>query len=373
MNYDANYVYQMFEKYFDTDRATVDSYLKSTTPGNKIDKERLQAILKGVEKSLDVFCDKTSADRKHKVADKLLKKLNYDSFFQYESYYGTISRLETVYNYTTSKNINVYQIIGSTMLVEANLMVERKGESKKEITDAYEWAPRMIWNIYDSVKNIGFSDAELVDIFEHAKTIFSKGFSSSIDDLNKCVENEYFSFKIHGEKFNFLDRKAFMETVKSCQTILVYPAPKLKINIEYMIDKTLGKITDIEKGYVLDFQNQKMTDEQIAASFVKYAISQKASLLTSKVVRDKYDEQTIKSDDIDNFVDKNFAGYLKNGLKINTVSNIEDEEDERLDETELLAKYGNMFDDGLSDADRNAYYRIVGREDKIAEDDGLSK
>ncbi len=368
------YIFDMFEKCFDTDKKTVDDCLNQMRIINgksyTVDKCRLQAILKALEPSLSSFCFKTDNERKHKVASKLLGKLDYDAFYKGESYAKTRERLEEVYNYTTGKNINVYKIIGSTMLIEANMMVERKGESKKEITDAYEWAPRMVWNIYDAVSNIGFTDEETIDIFEHAKTIFSKGLSTSIDSFDGCVLDGYFTFKLNGEKYNFLDRKTFKQTIKNCQTILVYSADKVKINIEYMLNRTLREIAYLGKENHFEFKEEKLSDGQIAAKFVQNAIAQKASLLTAKVVRDEYDEKTIKSDDIDGYVNKNFVKFITKDLRIDVVNDKEDE-DEKLDETELFAKYGNNFGEGLSDADRNAYYRMVGREDKIAEDDTI--
>ncbi len=371
-NFNANYVYDMFERYFDTKKEVVEDYFNrmKIVDGKvvKIDKERLQAILKGLESSLSKFCDKTSNERKHKVAMKLLNKLNYDSFFSGESYAKTQSRLDEVYTYTSGKNINAYNIIGSTMLVEANLGVERNGYSKKEITGAYEWAPRMVWNIYDAVCNIGFTDEEAVQIFEKAKTIFSKGLSSSIDDFDSCVENEYFVYRFNGKKYyNVFDKEMFKETIKNCQTILVYPAEKIKTNFGYIINRTLRAEKDLQKNYNFAFEGEKISNEEIAVKFAKFAATKKASLLTCKIEEigessifrsediDKFavtkkaslltceieelgEISTFRSEDIDKFVDENIRDFISNDCKI--VLNAK-EEDYTLNETELLAKNGN--------------------------------
>ena len=360
-NFNANYVYNMFERYFDTKKEVVEDYFNrmKIVDGKvvKIDKERLQAILKGLESSLSKFCDKTSNERKHKVAMKLLNKLNYDSFFSGESYAKTQNRLEEVYTYTSGKNINAYNIIGSTMLVEANLRVERNGYSKKEITDAYEWAPRMVWNIYDAVCNIGFTDEEVVQIFEKAKTIFSKGLSSSIDQLYDGVLNEYFVYRFNGKKYNVFNEKMFKETIKNCQTILIYPSVKIKTNFDYIINRTLSAEKDLQENYNFAFEGENLSNEEIAVKFARFAATKKASLLTCKI--EEIGESSIfRSDDIDKFVDENIRNFISSDCKI--VLNAKDEEN--LSDLEELYKYGNPGEDDMQKDDMKAMYELVGKQ-----------
>ncbi len=366
-NFNANYVYDMFERYFDTKKEVVEDYFNrmKIVDGKvlKIDKERLQAILKGLESSLSKFCDKTSNERKHKVAMKLLNKLNYDSFFSGESYAKTQNRLEEVYTYTSGKNINAYNIIGSTMLVEANLRVERNGYSKKEITDAYEWAPRMVWNIYDAVKNIGFSAEETAQIFEKAKTIFSKGLSTSIDQLYDGVLNEYFVYRFNGKKYNVFNEKMFKETIKNCQTILIYPSVKIKLNFDYIINKTLNAEKDLQEQNNFVYEGENLSNEEIAVKFAKFAVTKKASLLTCKIEQND-DMSVFKSDDIDKFVDENIRDFISNDCKI--VLNAKDEEN--LSDLEEFYKYGNPGEDDMIKDDMKAMYELVGKQtDEVEE------
>ena len=62
------YIFDMFEKYFDTDKKTVDDCLNQMRIINgksyTVDKCRLQAILKALEPSLSSFCFKTDNERK---------------------------------------------------------------------------------------------------------------------------------------------------------------------------------------------------------------------------------------------------------------------------------------------------------------------
>lgn len=364
--YDEKYVFNFFEKYLNVNSEIVENALSKQKIENKkpvycVDKKRIQAILKAIDSSCEKFCDVTDNKRKTIVADKLLNNLDYNAFYKKETYAETESRLKEVFDYTSKKDINVYNLIGSTMLVESNLCVKRDNpNNKKEITDAYEWAPRMVWNIYDSVKNMGFSDDETISIFEKAKTIFSKGYSTNIDEFYSVVKHGYFVYKSGSRYYNVLNEKDFKNIVKTLSTILVDPASKVKTIVDCLVKMSENKLNVLQANY--DFEYDNYLDGDLVFGFVKGAIVAKPGLLKSKVSKDD-DGLSVnyKSEEIKQYVDSKFEGYIKS-LGISLV-----DERDRMSDEEEFEKYG--------DGERKRYnleHGIQEDRERYEDDGGLS-
>ena len=121
---DMNYhdIVDFAKKYFLMEESDVRQALinKITSTG---DRYRLVAILGALKPSFELFVNETEDDLKRKIGRVIFSKLNYKNFDANETSIGTRKRLFSLFDATTKKGINPYEIVYVTVLTQGELFL----------------------------------------------------------------------------------------------------------------------------------------------------------------------------------------------------------------------------------------------------------
>ncbi len=162
-------VVEFAKKYFLMEESDVAETIKTKLTFGT-DKYRLVAILGALEPWLDKYKDITEDDLKRKIGRVIFKKLNYSSFNEFESPSATRTRLYSLFEATTKKGINPYEILYVTVLTQGELFLNDYGyfDSDKARIGQFDI-------VFATLKNkLKLEDRKIVSMYERCSSLIYK-------------------------------------------------------------------------------------------------------------------------------------------------------------------------------------------------------
>lgn len=180
----ADQIVAVAEKYFLMNREDVLNviYNKLRTSRNV---ERMKGILAALSPQLEKYQNVTSDDLKRKVGRVIFKTLNFTTFSPDENPRQTYFRLKKLFEETTSKGINPYEICYVTVLNQSQLFLDNDGRHSdyKERVGSFLSVFDMIKDTLKEKKDGGYQpleDRKVVKLFERCSSLLSKATTDKV-------------------------------------------------------------------------------------------------------------------------------------------------------------------------------------------------
>ena len=179
-------IQEFFENYFQINKKEFDLKFDDRFLHNEYNLSMLKRILKVLSGHLEYFADKTPVENKRRAGFLLLKHDMHSFVDKNQS--EVMNRLRELFKATTEKNINIYNILYSTVLTDANLNSYFDGFSGEKIV-LYKSEQHNFRNIYRCLQDtLNLTDEETVRMFEKCTSLMSKSTTLKITNITSLVK-----------------------------------------------------------------------------------------------------------------------------------------------------------------------------------------
>ncbi len=279
-------IQEFFENYFQINKKEFDLKFDDRFLHNEYNLSMLKRILKVLSGHLEYFADKTPVENKRRAGFLLLKHDMHSFVDKNQS--EVMNRLRELFKATTEKNINIYNILYSTVLTDANLNSYFDGFSGEKIV-LYKSEQHNFRNIYRCLQDtLNLTDEETVRMFEKCTSLMSKSTTLKITNITSLVKRLIVwdkEVKIYKRLF---DSEEAFSILKANPSLLSSSESKIKNSFSFIASKV---------HYILLRQNVKDSDFLIEKQkFVKKLLTGNSSLLLIDTVKIKNGEWFVRND-----------------------------------------------------------------------------
>ena len=179
-------IYSIANELFSFSSAEVDEYINKYARTEK-EMQRLQGILQAVEPHCRKFYEQSDLKLRRKAGAVVFSTLDQNKYSRTETPLGTQNRLSELFRETSAKrNINIYKLLYTGVLTDANLKNDRENGVK------FPEPTRNFVNIYGSLKKtLMLSDEETERIFERCTSLIAKAYSYRFGQVYGAMRDLY--------------------------------------------------------------------------------------------------------------------------------------------------------------------------------------
>lgn len=278
-------IQEFFEKFFQINKNEFDLKFDDKFLYDEYNLSTLKRILKVLSGHLEYFADNTPVENKRRAGFLLLKH-DMRSFVENDRA-EVIYRLRELFKATTEKNINIYNILYSTVLTDANLNSYFDGFSKEKIV-LYKSEQHNFRNIYRCLQDtLNLTDEETARMFEKCTSLMSKSTTLKITNITSLLKRLIVwdkESRVYKRLFN--DEEVF-SILKANPSLLSSSENKIKDSLSFIAKKVHN---------ILLRQNVKDSDFLVEKQkFVKKLLMGNSSLLLIDTVKIKNGEWFVRN------------------------------------------------------------------------------
>lgn len=277
-------IYFIASELFSLSREEVDEYLDKNIK-NESCRQRLEAVLTAVEPYCRKFYEESDLKLRRKAGAVVFSTVDASKYSRTESPKGTYNRLYELFRETSYKrDINIYKLLYTTVLTDANLKNDRENGVK------FPDASRNFVNIYGSLKKtLLLSDRETEEIFERCTSLIAKAYSYRFSQIYGSLHDLYI---VDSDNFYRVFRTTQSENevisiLKINPTLFCMSPDKIDAAFKYLRPKiyekakTYGNVTPLEAKLILVRQWVKNNSSLLTIN--AEAMKNKESFLTLEV------------------------------------------------------------------------------------------
>ena len=315
---DMNYhdIVDFAKKYFLMEESDVRQALtnKITSTG---DRYRLVAILGALKPSFELFVNETEDDLKRKIGRVIFSKLNYKNFDSNETSIGTRKRLFSLFDATTKKGINPYEIVYVTVLTQGELFLNDDG-TYDQFKASYSSFNVVFSAIKDKfrIDNREIENRKIASMYERCSSLIYKVNTMKVEDNYKTLSNLCLVRKLPNDsdkKYEYIylfNQSEVVEIFRNNPSLFTLTSGRIFSAFKYIAEKA--------KNYI---ENEYKKGNKLRKIDVLHDwIMNNSSVLTIKVEEMKRKENALRNELL-NFYDENEVNGVISSL-FNNPTNI---------------------------------------------------